>query len=107
MGGCRVGEVEGVGGPQIQKTVSIKHSSVLSLGRFGRREDIRDYSAEILFQSFLQEAMVSSSGIGRDVHSLMLTIQPFLCRPHHHPPSEMPSRMVLERLSWRVTCPNQ
>ena len=29
-----------------------------------------DDSAEILFQSFLQEALVSSSGMGRDVHSL-------------------------------------
>ena len=33
---------------------------------------MRDYSAEILFQSFLQEALVSSSGMGRDVHSLMI-----------------------------------
>ena len=30
--------------------------------------DLRDDSAEILFQSFLQEALVSSSGMGRDVH---------------------------------------
>ena len=29
-----------------------------------------DDSGEILFQSFLQEAVVSSSGAGRDVHSL-------------------------------------
>ena len=32
---------------------------------------MRDDSAEILFQSFLQEALVSSSGMGRDVHSSM------------------------------------
>ena len=31
--------------------------------------DMKDDSAEILFQSFLQEAIVSSSGTGRDVHS--------------------------------------
>ena len=31
-----------------------------------------DDSAEILFRSFLQEDLVSSSGIGRDVHPLML-----------------------------------
>ena len=37
--------------------------------------DMRDDSAEILFQSFLQEALVSSSGMGRDVHSWMLSIQ--------------------------------
>ena len=33
----------------------------------GHRGDMRDDSAEILFQSFLQEALVSSSGMGRDV----------------------------------------
>ena len=31
--------------------------------------DIRDDSVEILFQSFLQEALVSSSVMGREVHS--------------------------------------
>ena len=41
-----------------------------SLERPGRREDMRDNSAEILFQSFLQVALVSSSGIGRDVSTL-------------------------------------
>ena len=41
-----------------------------------------DDSAEILFQSFLQEALVSSSGMGRDVHfSFALSILHFLCRP--------------------------
>ena len=42
-----------------------------------------DDSAEILLQFFflLQEALVNSSGTGRDVHSLMLSIQHFLCRP--------------------------
>ena len=55
---------------------------------------------------FLQEALASSSCMGRNTHSLMLSIQHFLCRPRRCPPSEMPWRMVLERLSWRVTCPN-
>ena len=36
---------------------------------------MRDDSTEILFQSFLQEALVSSSGMERGVHSLMLSIQ--------------------------------
>ena len=31
---------------------------------------MRDDSAEILFQSFLQEAIVGSSGMDRGVHSL-------------------------------------
>ena len=38
---------------------------------------MRDDSAEILFQSFLQEALVSSSGMGRNVHSLMLSTSAF------------------------------
>ena len=42
---------------------------------------MRNDSAEIFFQSFLQEALVSSSGMGRDVHCLMLSIHHFLCRP--------------------------
>ena len=57
-------------------------SSVQFLDRFGRRGDMRhDSAAEILFQSFLQEALVSSSNMGRDVHSLILSIQQFICRP--------------------------
>ena len=47
-------------------------------------------SDEIRFQSFLQEALVSSSSMGRDVHSLMLSIQHFLCRPRRRPPSKVP-----------------
>ena len=40
----------------------------------GEGGDIWDDSAEILFQSFLLDALVSSSGMGRDVHSLMLSL---------------------------------
>ena len=37
---------------------------------------MRDYSAEILFQSFLQDIVnVSSSGKGMDVHSLVVLTQ--------------------------------
>ena len=79
---------------------------VLSLDRLGCLGDTRDDSAELLYQSFLQEAIVSSSGMGRDVHYLMLSIKHFLCWPQHHPPSKVPGRMVWERLSWCVTCPN-
>ena len=69
--------------------------------------DMTDDSAEILFQSFLQEALASSSGVGRNIlHSLMLSIQHFLCRSQRRPPSKVPRRMVLERLSWCVICPN-
>ena len=45
-----------------------------------------DDSAEILKQSFLREAIVSSSGMDRDVHSLMLSVQHFLCRPRRRQP---------------------
>ena len=63
-------------------------------------------SAEILFQSFLQEALVSSPGMGRDVHSLTLFVEHFLCRPRRLPPTKVPWKTGLETLSWRVTCPN-
>ena len=46
---------------------------------------MRDDSAEILFQFFLQEALLGSSGMGRDVHSLM-SIQHFLCQPRRRLP---------------------
>ena len=45
------------------------HFSPLTIGS-PRRRDMRDNSAEILFQCFLQEAIVSSSGMGRDVSTL-------------------------------------
>ena len=59
--------------------------------------DKRDDSAKILFQFFLQEVIVSSSGMGSAVHSLMLSIKHFLCRPRRRPPSKVPWRMVLEK----------
>ena len=65
-------------------------SSVQSLERLGRRRDMRDDSADIFFQSFLLKALTSSSGIGTDVHSLMLSNQYFLCRPRRRPPSKVP-----------------
>ena len=45
---------------------TVQFSSVQSLDRLGRRGDKRDDSAEVLFQSFLQEALVRGSGMGRD-----------------------------------------
>ena len=80
--------------------------AVRSLDRLGRRGGMRDDSAEILFQSFLQEALVGSSGMGRDIHSLILFIQHFFCQPQHHLHSKVPRGMVLERLSWHVTSPS-
>ena len=67
---------------------------------------MRDNLAEIFFQSFLLEALMSSSCMGRDLHCLMLPIQHFLCWPWCCPPSKVPWRIVLERLSWCVTCWN-
>ena len=72
----------------------------------GSSRDVRDDSAELLVQSFLQEALLSSSGRGKYVHSLMLSIQHFLCRRRRRPPSKVPRRMVSDRLSSIVTCPN-
>ena len=76
-----------------QALSSVQFTSLQSRDRLGRRGDTRDDSVEILFQSFLQKALVSSSGMGRDVHSLMLSIQHFLCRPRCRPPSKVPWRM--------------
>ena len=66
-----------------------------------------DDSAEILFQSFLQEALVNSSGMCRErplfdvVHPafpLLTTASPTL--------QDALKDGLGERLSWRVTCPN-
>ena len=55
-------------------------NSAQSLYQLSHQGDMGDDSAEILFKSFLQEAFMSSSGMDRDVHSLMmLSIQHFLC----------------------------
>ena len=48
-----------------------------------------DDAAEILFQSFLREAVRSSSGTAT-VQSLMLSVQYFLIRPRCRPPSRAP-----------------
>ena len=86
----------------VKDPAQVQFSSVQSLDPLGHQEDMRDDSAEILFQSFLQEALLSSSSMGKDARSLMLSIQHFLCQPRHRPPSKVPWRMVL---CWRVTCP--
>ena len=64
--------------------------SVQSLDRLGRRGNMMDDSAEILSQPFVQEGLLSSSGTGRDVHSLMLSIRHFLFQPRRHSPSKVP-----------------
>ena len=82
---------------------SVQLQSLDFVGHWG---DTMDDSAEILSQSFLQEAIVSKSGRGRDAHSLTLSIQCFLYKPWHHPSSQVPWRMVLQRLSLHETFPN-
>ena len=64
---------------------SVQFGSVPSLDRLGHRGDMRDDLAEILFQPFLQKALVGSSCLGRDVHSFTLSIQHFLCQPQRRP----------------------
>ena len=63
---------------------------------------MRDDSAEVLFQSVLQEALVSCSGLGKDVHSLMLSIQHFLGRPQRRPPSIKVLRRMVENRSSQI-----
>ena len=67
---------------------------------------MRDDSAEILFQSFLREAIVSKSGTDRDIHFLTSSIKHSLCRPWPCPPSNVSWRMGLERPQWRLACSN-
>ena len=45
--------------------------------------------------TFLHEALVSSSGMGRDVHALIVSVQHLLCRPRRRPSSKVPWGMVL------------
>ena len=71
-----------------------EHTTFISSVQFSPLTDsggMRDNSAEILFQTFLQDALVSSSGMGRYVHSLVLSIQHLFCRPQRRPPSKVPS----------------
>ena len=77
----------------------VQFSSVQSLDRSGCRRDMRDVPAEVLSQSFLQQSIVSSSGMDRNVHCLMLSVQHFLCRPLRCLRSTVPLRMLLESLS--------
>ena len=59
----------------LQNGVDEQFSAVQSIDLMSRRRDMRDDPTEILFQSFLQEAIVNISGMGRAVHSLLLSIQ--------------------------------
>ena len=71
---CRHSIVEIIFTPILIGCRSVQFSALIRLGHQGH---MRNDSAEILLQSFLQEAHLSSSGIGRNVHSLMLSIQHF------------------------------
>ena len=75
--------------------VGIQFRSGQSPPRLGCWGDIRDDSAAYLFRPFLRMAIMSSSGLGRDVHPLTLSLQHFLCRPRRHPPSKVPCRILL------------
>ena len=68
---------------------SVSLSSDLVVGKGGGGGNRVDL-AEILFQSFLWEAIAGSSGIGRHVHSLTLSVQHFFFRQQSPPPSEVP-----------------
>ena len=75
------------------KLSSVQFSLVQFLNQLGCRGNMTDDSAEILIQSFLQEAPASESGMDRDVRSSMLSTQSFLRRPWRRPPSQVPRRM--------------
>ena len=78
-------------------------------GARGGGGGIRDNSAYIFFQSVLQEALVNSSRMGRDVHSLMFSISPsniFLCRTQRRPNTKVACGIVSDKLLRRAICPN-
>ena len=68
-----------------------------------------DDSTGILFRCFLQEIIVSSSGMGKIIHYFSVDHPAliFHCRSWRRLTSKVPRNTVLERLSWRVTCPNR
>ena len=79
------------GRPNLFVSVSpFRFGSVQSLGRLGRRGDTRDDSAESIFHSFLREVFKICSDMKRNVYSLTLSIQHFLCRPRRRPSPRLP-----------------
>ena len=65
---------------------------------------IQQRSSSSLFYRTPLQAVLAWTGMS--TLFLMLFIQHFLCRPRRRPPSKVPWRMVLERLSWLVICLN-
>ena len=82
-----------------------KFSSVQSLDRLGRSGD---ELSEILFQTFLREATVSSSGMNRDVSLFDGSHLALFPLPATASPNLQGAlyRMVTERLLWRAICTN-
>ena len=68
--------------------IAMHISSVQFLDRLDPWNNMRDGPGKIFFQSFLREAIASSSGMGRNVHSLTLSIPLFPPANHGfvHPP---------------------
>ena len=68
-----------------------------------------DDSEEIFFKSFMKEAVVSSSGMGRDVlFFFYLFLAAFSSADHGvaHPKRCLEGWLWRHRPSWRGTCPN-
>ena len=93
----------------------VQFSSGQSLHRLGRPRDMRDDSAEILFQSFLHEAFVNSSGMDRNAHvvhaafPLAITAPPILRDALKDVCVVLLlfCLFVFERLLGCMTCPNR
>ena len=88
------------------KNTSPHLTSPHSPDRWGRRGDMRDALRASLLQLARYSAFLIRVGVSILFHSLMLSSQLFACRPRFRPPSNVPCRMVLGRLLWRVTWPN-
>ena len=69
--------------------------------------DLRDAETTVFLHFRLSSALLNSSGYPSSVHSSMLSIHYFFCRPLFRWPGTVPCITVLVRLLCRVWCPNQ
>ena len=84
----------------------VQYSSVQSLDRSGRRGTWGTMQKSSLSSLFCRR-LVNSSRMGRDVHSLRLFFQHFLCRPRHlQPPYLCALKNGFREAVVAWTCPN-
>ena len=102
----RVWEGWGRGGGAVCPSTRISSVSLQFLDRLGRRWDMTDDSAEIRFSAFSAGGRCEQFWHGQGC-PLFHVVHPALLLPTTASPTLQGAvKNVLERLSWRVTCPN-